>query len=144
MNHEAISIDFEIQKLNSPIKAIPPTPPFFYDQLRFTDFLEEEVDFVDALTYSASPFFPVFIRRLILTTSSSPLIAVKSILRVSENHAKLYICYRNDKPIAAFIGSMNAVGSTSFELMYKLPPRQLRPTTEYFNALWKNNQSIKQ
>jgi hypothetical protein len=101
----------------------------------------------DILTYSVMSF-RVFrlhpIRRLIYGVGNPPL-ATKASVQLSHTHAKLWICYRDEKDNTpdVFVGSANATDMTILDLMVKVNSRQAKTLIGYFNLLWNINNEKK-
>ena len=91
--------------------------------------------YVDAITYSFSAMAGVQYRRIMVGTGHGP----NNAIHVSGTHAKLYITYdKRDRP-TAYIGSMNAVSPTLFELVVQLNQKQSKAMAEWFEEVWKLN-----
>lgn len=95
-------------------------------------------DFVDIATYTLSVITDNT-RRILFTKSLNQSICHndETILQVENLHAKIAICYKQDKPIAAYVGSMNFVKELDLiDLMIPVPDDRLDAIVKFYNTLF--------
>lgn len=147
--HEDVDFEFNTDRLARPIIATDscPIPRVLTASACYTELCG--ADHVDAIVYSFSrrALLSVPFRRLIVSSEGSCTLygTFNHTLRVkvvSQSHAKMYLAWTGAH-CTCFIGSMNAVSPTLFELMVQLDKRQTKHAITYFDELWKLNNTKK-
>jgi hypothetical protein len=98
-------------------------------------------DYLDIATYSVGLVTPrLTVRRLIYHQSNLHYQTVRKLAqetrRVDRFHVKLYLGYRDERCVAAFIGSLNWITTSSVEIMVRVPRHaSLR---KWFEKAWES------
>lgn len=136
--HEDIDLSFlhlETTKF-LPLLWVPPIniPGIFTAEQFILELQSSDYDYVDCCVYSASANFGFPIRKLITTHNNNS--KAKQVKQVAGTHAKFYVAYKKHKVKAAYIGSLNAVDQTAFELIVRCTNTQTKKLKYLFDSLW--------
>lgn len=132
--NESISFEFDSGRVPKQLRYGSITIPSVLDGVELKTALES-AEYVDCITYTYTPFASVKFRRAIVGNGRGPANAIL----VRGTHAKMYITYDKRDCPTAYIGSMNAVSPTLFELVVQLNTKQSIAAAEYFEELWRLN-----
>lgn len=75
------------------------------------------------------------IRHLIVPKS----VAVKV---CANNHAKIFICWKQGRISCVFFGSWNLVSPTWLEVITKIPEREFPNAIKYFESIWHQSKTV--
>ena len=115
-------------------------PDLFIGGNSFMEYLVKTFDSFDVLTYTHTPFGGrLNINRLITyqrVTKASGLRYKQHRIR-KDHHCKLFICYKNGKPGAVYVGSQNLTSGWNINIMYKVRAEHSLALVNFFNQMWK-------
>ena len=95
-------------------------------------------EYVDIASYTISLSLKTA-RCVLFTKSSHPLVKHDGIsyIQVENLHVKLAVCYNDDKPVTAFVGSMNFVRESDLiDVMMPVPSDRLDAVVLFYNTLF--------
>jgi hypothetical protein len=108
----------------------------------FHHHLESTYDFIDLMSFGASPFAcKVPVRRAIVglggRTHCCFPVRPKKVKWFTNVHAKVVIGYKNETPLDVFVGSANFVAPTLYELMVQVKSHsQFKRILAFYESFW--------
>ena len=136
------AFDVDVSDVEVPATIAMPTtcePELFFDGDRFLLYIHHHFEEFDVATFSySSAGKRLKIRRLITGLPLSRLhgLNFKEHKRVRNNHCKLFLCYKKDQPVVAYIGSQNLTAGTNINLMVRIDPKYINLMMDFFNQMW--------
>jgi hypothetical protein len=128
--------------------ACVPSIGVFYDGINFFSHLRATYDYIDAITYTCQDFrLCPKVSRLIVGVSHiskrtevgiRPSSGYKTLAGL---HTKLYLGYKRNKLVDAFVGSQNLVSPTLCEIIVRTNSEQRDYLARYFESLWSDTKS---
>jgi len=139
-------LDLDVSDLDQPVWVRTPTkcePILFFDGDRFLHHIQDEYETFDVLTYSLSRSEDAPLRHIDRLITNIPLVSrsglrPKQVRVIINNHAKLYLCYAEDKALqVCYVGSQNLSHGTQINLMYRVDYIYNKTLADFFERLWK-------